>query len=202
MPSFESLGEDQFQRLVYLSILGTVLVSYALVASRGRALTLLRHLLLWGLLIVGVAAAWGLWDSVRGGAAVIQTAQGDGIELRRSRDGQFHLTLDIIGPSGIAQPVRFIVDTGATEMVLRQQDAAKLGFAAADLRYLGTARTANGVTRTAQVRLDQVALHGHRAQGVRALVNEGELHASLLGMGYLERFSRIEITRDRLRILF
>jgi aspartyl protease family protein len=37
---------------------------------------------------------------------------------------------------------------------------------------------------------------------VRALVNEGELHASLLGMGYLERFARIEIARDQLRITF
>ena len=35
-----------------------------------------------------------------------------------------------------------------------------------------------------------------------ALVNEGELHAPLLGMGYLERFARIQIERDRLTIIF
>ena len=78
----------------------------------------------------------------------------------------------------------------------------QLGFDLAGLNYHGVASTANGMTRTALVRLDEVTLEGHEAQNVRALINEGELHGSLLGMGYLERFSRIEILRDRLRITF
>jgi aspartyl protease family protein len=202
MSFFDSLAQHEIDRLVYLTILGTVLISYALMASRGRIVTMLRHAILWALLIVGVAAGYGLWDSYRVHSAAVQSVDGDGITLRRSFDGQFHLTLDITGPNGTVQPIRFIIDTGATEMVLRQRDAAKLGFGPAELQYLGTARTANGVTRTAQVRLDSVELGDHRSRDVRALVNEGELHAPLLGMGYLERFARIEITRDRLRIVF
>ena len=198
----ETLSSDQVQRLVYLVILGTVLGGYALVAMRGRLLSALRHAVLWALLIVGVAAGYGLWESVRVETAAVQAEGGAGVVLRRGFDGQFHVTLDITGPDGVTQPIRFIVDTGATEMVLRREDAAKLGFAPRDLRFLGTARTANGTTRTAQVTLPRVSLEGHESRGVRALVNEGELHASLLGMGYLERFARIEITRDRLTIRF
>lgn len=202
MSFFDTLSQTEIDRLVYLTILTVVLASYGLVASRGRMMTLARHAILWALLFVGVAAGYGIWDSYRIHSAAVQSVDGDGITLRRGLDGQFHLTLDILGPSGTVQPIRFIVDTGATEMVLRQRDAEKLGFGLGDLRFLGTARTANGVTRTAQVRLQSVALGDHRSTDVRALVNEGELHAPLLGMGYLERFARIEITRDRLRIVF
>lgn len=202
MPGFENLSEDQMARFVYLLILGTVLVSYALISARSRLNEMLRHAILWALLIVGVAAGYALWDGARYSTAAVQTPDGDGIVLRRGFDGQYHLTLELTGPSGQPHPVRFIVDTGASDMVLTQGDAAKLGFGPQELLYLGTARTANGVTRTAQVVLDAVTLGDHAARGVRALVNEGDLHASLLGMGYLERFSRIEIMRDRLRIQF
>lgn len=203
MPTFDQLSSDQITQLVYLVVLGVVLASYVLVAGRGRMATLLRHALLWALLFTGVAAAWGLWDSTRlTSAAVQQAPDGSGFAVRRSADRQFHLTLELTGPSGVARPVRFILDTGASDMVLTRSDAEKLGFGPQDLRFLGTARTANGVTRTAEVRLDSVVLQGHSAQGVRALVNEGELHSSLLGMRYLERFARIEIARDILRIVY
>jgi len=202
MERLAELTAGQTDRLVMLVILLGALGGYALVSSRGRIGTQLRHLVLWALLFTGVAAGYGLWDGMQFTSSAVQTADGNGLIVRRSLDGQFHLTLRITGPSGAPTSVRFIVDTGASEMVLTQDDAAKLGFGAADLRYLGVARTANGTTRTAQVTLASVALEGHEARRVRALVNEGELHASLLGMGYLERFSRIEIARDQLRISF
>ena len=202
MPALDQLTDHQLMRFVYLTILIVALGGYALVASRGRILTLVRHALLWALIFVGVAAAWGLWEGTRFTTAAVQGEAGEGLVLRRSFDGQYHLTLDITGPSGQPVPVRFIVDTGATDMVLTRQDAAKLGFGPGDLQFLGIASTANGETRTAQVRLPRVTLEGHEATNVRALVNQGELHASLLGMRYLERFSRIEIQRDRLRITF
>ncbi|PWE29026.1 retropepsin-like aspartic protease family protein [Pararhodobacter marinus] len=202
MDALPQLSDDDIARLVYLGVLGVALIGYALVATQGRLLTFLRHAILWALIFVGAAAAYGLWDSTQFSRSAVQTAEGDGMVLRRGFDGQYHVTLDITGPNGVPTPVRFILDTGATDMVLTQEDAAKLGFAEDDLRYLGLASTANGMTRTAQVTLDRVALEGHVASGVRALVNEGALHASLLGMRYLERFSRIEIMRDRLRITF
>ena len=202
MPALDQLTDDQIARLVYLTLLIVSIGSYAVVATRWRIFTTLRHLLLWAVIFVGAASAWALWDGLQFQAAVVQTEDGDGLILRRSIDGQYHLDLEITGPNGVPTPIRFIVDTGASEMVLTRQDAAKLGFDRDSLSFIGIASTANGVTRTAPVRLDRVALENHLSSDVRALVNEGELHGSLLGMGYLERFSRIEIMRDRLRITF
>lgn len=202
MDRLAQLTDGQTERLVYLVILLGALGGYALVAAQGRIGTQLRHLLLWALLFTGVAAGYSLWDGMRLSTGAVQTADGQGMIVRRSMDGQFHLTLMLTGPSGTPHPVRFIVDTGASEMVLTRADAAKLGYSTEDLRFLGTARTANGTTRTAQITLARAALQGHDSTRVRALVNEGDLHASLLGMGYLERFSRIEIARDQLRITY
>ena len=201
----DGLSNDEWARLVYLVLLGGILTTYALVALRGQIATGLRHFLLWGLLFLGTMAGYGLWESMSPRLMGVQTevAGGGAIEVRRARDGHFHLTLEITGPAGGAPvPIRTILDTGATELVLTRGDAARLGFGDDDLAFTGTARTANGITRTAPVRLERVRLGNSQLTDVRALVNQGQLHVSLLGMGYLSRFSRIEIAGDRLRIEF
>ena len=197
-----SLTEDQIAQLAYLLVLGGVLTSYMLVASRGRLGQTVRGFVLWALLFTGVAAGYGLWQSARLTLTATQVADGAGVTLARGFAGHFSITLDITGPNGQRVAVPFVIDTGATEMVLTTADAAKLGYAPEDLVFSGRARTANGTTRTAQVRLPAVSLAGHESRQVRALVNEGDLHASLLGMGYLERFARIVIAGDTLRIVF
>ncbi len=197
------LDGDQIGRLIYLVLLGTVLGGYALVARRNQIGAMLRNLILWGLIITGVAAAWGLWDGMQRPGASQMVTTGQALDLRRGRDGHFRMELEITAtPGRPAQRIGFIVDTGASDLVLSPQDAQKLGFGEGDLAFLGTARTANGVVRTAQVQLHQVSVPGLTHRNVRALVNEGELHVSLLGMGYLNRFSRIEIAGDRLRLEF
>jgi aspartyl protease family protein len=197
----ESLSSDQIAQIVYLVLLGTVLGSYALVAMRRQLGQFVRMLLLWGLLFTGVMAGWGLWQSVMLPSITVQHTGEDAIELRRGRDGAYRLTLEVTGREGMApQPIHFIVDTGATDIVLTLADAKALGFADNDLAFLGTARTANGVVRTAQVRLEGVRLGDQQHRNIRALVNEGDLHVSLLGMTFLSRFSRIEMAGDRLRL--
>lgn len=197
----DTLTSDELARLVYLVVLGMVLSSYALIATRGRIATLLRHSILWALLFTGIAAAWSLWETMTPRMIGLQTADHRAFEVRRGRDGHFHLTLEIEGRAGApVVPVQFILDTGATELVLTRADAARLGFDPDTLAFTGIARTANGTTRTAPVRLAQVRLGQTVQNDVRALVNAGELHVSLLGMTYLSRFSRLEIAGDRLRI--
>jgi aspartyl protease family protein len=53
---------------------------------------------------------------------------------------------------------------------------------------------------TAPVRLGSVRFGDMLDTGVPAQVNGGELDTSLLGMAYLDRFARIEISGDRMRL--
>jgi len=192
------MDSDQVMRLVYLGVWGTVLISYFLIARTQGIGQSLRQLLLWGLIFVGVAAGYGLWQDMTSQSAVM--VRGDGaVELRAQRDGHFHLDLDVNGVS-----VPFIIDTGATDLVLARADARRVGFDPDELAYLNRARTANGVVGIARVVLDEVVLAQDdleiRDTEVAAFVNEGELETSLLGMAYLRRFARISIEGDRLTL--
>jgi aspartyl protease family protein len=113
----------------------------------------------------------------------IQTVAGGEISVPRAEDGHYYLTLDINGT-----PIPFMVDTGATGMVLTLEDAGRLGIARDSLMFLGEARTANGTVRTASVTLPVVELGPFRTENFRAFVNEGEMDGSLLGMDYLGQF--------------
>jgi aspartyl protease family protein len=189
------MTESDIGRLIYLVLLGSVLVVYLILANRNTLGAMARGAVLWGLIFLGVVAGYGLWQGVRDDVIPRQSVSvGEGaIAVPRSRDGHYYLTLNLNGTD-----VRFIVDTGATDVVLTQADAARIGIDPDSLRFTGIARTANGTVRTAPVRLDVVRLEGFTDRGIGAFVNEGALDTSLLGMGYLERFDRIEIQRDRL----
>jgi aspartyl protease family protein len=113
----------------------------------------------------------------------------------RSPDGHYYLTLDVND-----MPVRFVLDTGATSIVLTQADARRAGIDPGALAYTGRASTANGTVRTAAVRLETIALGPVVDRQVPAVVNEGEMQQSLLGMSYLQRWGSIEIAGGALTL--
>lgn len=119
----------------------------------------------------------------------------EGIQLRRGSDGHFHATLEINGA-----PVRFIVDTGASSVVLTREDARRVGLDPGRLDYTRIANTANGTVRGAPVTLDEVRFGGTVERNLRAVVNGGDLFSSLLGMDYLDRFRRITVEGDTLTL--
>lgn len=181
-------------QLAYLALLGLAVGGWFIAQNRESMGKVAQQAAIWGLIFVGVIAAVGLWNDIRRDVMPRQAVvEGGVIEVPVSRDGHYHLTL---GVNGV--PVDFIVDTGASQIVLSRADAVRAGIDPATLTYLGSAQTANGVVRTASVRLDSVTLGPLTDAGVPAVVNEGDMATSLLGMTYLGRFSRIEIAGGRL----
>lgn len=184
---------DGTARLIYLAVLLAAVGGWVLAEYRGRLGFALRTALAWGMIFVGVMAGYGLWSDLRRDAVPQQMAESGGtITLPRAADGHYYLTLDIAGT-----PVLFMVDTGATNVVLSREDARRLGIDPATLAYLGQAQTANGTVRTARVTLSDVQLGPYADARLAAYVNDGEMDGSLLGMDYLGRF-RIEIAGDRM----
>ena len=88
--------------------------------------------------------------------------------------------------------VRFILDTGATSVVLPAADATRLGI---DYRKgpPGILRTASGPAPAWRVKLDRVRVGGIELINVDALVIEQGLDIALLGMAFL---NRVEMRRD------
>ncbi|MGY3437198.1 MULTISPECIES: retropepsin-like aspartic protease family protein [unclassified Marinovum] len=177
--------------MIYLVMLLGAVVFWFVAANRNSLGKAMQHAVMWGLIFVGVIAAIGLWGDIRQTVLPRQAvfSEQGRIEVPRSPDGHYYLTLDVNGA-----PVRFVVDTGATSIVLLEEDARAAGLDPATLRYSGTAMTANGAVRTARVVLDDIGLPGMTDRRVTAFVNEGEMAESLLGMSYLQRFDRLEIS--------
>ncbi len=188
---------DDLARLAFLGILVVAIAGSLIVQSRAHMARTLQYAALWALIFLGTVAVVGLWPDIRNSIAprqsVIQTAGVESVEVPRGADGHYRLTLQVNGA-----PVLFYVDTGATDVVLSRRDAVAAGIDVETLNFLGEAQTANGTVRTARIWLDEVALEGNVDAGVPAVVTEGALDISLLGMSYLGRFARIEIAGDRL----
>lgn len=190
-----SLSSDDMTRAVYLLILLVAVGGWVAVEYRTRIGFALRTALAWGMIFLGVAAGYGLWMDISQDFSPRQmvTERGE-ISVERSQDGHYYLTLDIDGTA-----IRFMADTGATNMVLSRADAERLGLDPGNLTYTGVAQTANGQVRTARVTLEQVQLGPFQDSKVRAYVNDGQMEMSLLGMDYLGRF-RISLDRGQMLI--
>ena len=188
---------DTTANLIYLVLLGCAVGGWFLMQNRNGMGKMLQQAMIWGFIFLGVVAAYGLWSDVQRqttGGQMLQLGNGQ-ITVPRQPDGHYYLTLALNGEN-----IRFVVDTGATDMVLTREDAARAGLDVDALNFVGTANTANGTVRTAPVRLNTVRLGDITDTDVYASVNGGQMEGSLLGMGYLERWGRIEISGGELRL--
>lgn len=183
---------DQFGRLAYLALLLTAVGGWVLVEYRGRLGVALRTALAWGMIVVGLMAGYGLWSDIRRDVQGAQVVRADAVEIPRAPDGHYYATLSVGGKA-----IRFMADTGASGVVLSKADAGALGIDLETVVFAGQSSTANGIVRTARVRLEAVTFGPFSDEVVGAMVTDGEMDISLLGMDYLGMFT-IEIAGDRM----
>jgi aspartyl protease family protein len=122
-----------------------------------------------------------------------QSSTGHTTAIPKAKDGHFWANASVNNTA-----VRFLVDTGATQVVLTPSDAQRLGFLPKDLVYDKKVITANGPSYAALVKLKSVGVGTSMVRNVDALVVQDGLSISLLGMSYLGRLSRFEATPSSL----
>ena len=186
---------DTQARVFYLVLLGAFILVAVFTHYRGRMGQAAQHAAIWGLIFVGVILAIGFKDQLTGQLYTDHAVPaGEGsLAFRRAPDGHFYVAAEVNGA-----PVRFMVDTGATDLVLSEADARAAGVDTGQLAYVMPTITANGRVMSAPVRLDRVALGGEVDQDVPASVSGGGLHQSLLGMRYLDRWRSVRIEDETL----
>jgi clan AA aspartic protease (TIGR02281 family) len=95
-------------------------------------------------------------------------------------------------------PVTFLVDTGASNIVLTMEDAERLGFRPESLRFTERFASANGEVRAAPVVLRELRIGQFSVFDMPASVNEAPLRVSLLGMSFLRRLHGYGVEDGRL----
>jgi aspartyl protease family protein len=125
-----------------------------------------------------------------------QRKSGDGVELRANRAGHFEATFEING-----RPIEALIDTGATLVVLRYEDAQQTGVSPRAQDFNVPVQTANGRAKVALVNLDRISIGSIQVRDVKAAVAErGALQTNLLGMSFLQRLKGYEFNSGRLTL--
>lgn len=127
-------------------------------------------------------------------ASAARSGPSEPTRVQRSRDGHFYVHAMVNG-----QLVRFLVDTGATGVVLTEEDAERVGEDVSPSSYQVVGRGASGDVRGARIMLESVDLDGKLVSGVSGMVAEG-LDISLLGQTYLSRMQSVQMNADEMII--
>ena len=167
----------------------------------------MRHIILFALTALVIAAVVPqVMDRVGGTPAASNTVaaappaeaapvrrarSGTTAYVRSDRNGHFVSDIEIGGRS-----VKAMIDTGATNVALRYEDARDLGLLRVE-RFDRKVSTANGVGEAMMVRLNNVRIGDVVVYDVEAMVlKPGVLSTNLLGMSFLRRLTRFEVRSD------
>jgi aspartyl protease family protein len=119
------------------------------------------------------------------------------VRLRADRLGHFIVDARVNG-----RPIEMLADTGASAVVLTQEDARRAGIDLRSLTYDIPVSTANGQAMVARVMLDRLEVRGIAVPRVRAVVAEKDvLESSLLGMTFLNRLASVKMSGDTLELV-
>lgn len=194
--------EDWTRILVY-GVFATTLALAIPGLFRGRFLAGLASLALWAAVLAvaltGYAYRFELGTVAERVMAVLVpgTLVESGpheVTVFRRPDGGF--TID--GSVGKVR-IPFTLDTGASAVVLRWEDALRLKIPVRQLAYDVEVMTANGRGLAAEVVLPTLTIGPITQTNVRALVEkQGALHENLLGMSYLAKLESFTVANDKL----
>ena len=116
------MSTDQIMQLTYLALLAAAIGGSAIVAGRNNMGKMAQQAAIWALIFVGVIGAYGLWEEIRNDVNPRQAIINEStVAVPRGNDGHYYLTLEVND-----QPIRFVIDTGASQVVLSQDDAVRL----------------------------------------------------------------------------
>lgn len=194
--------DDTGPRVVALSALAFVFLA-SFIFGQPKVRDIIQGTLFWGglglILVLGytykhdlVQAGYRVLGALAPGMAVTQP---DGtILIVRDAGGHF-----VVDGNTNGSRTRFLLDTGASAVVLTYRDAQKAGIKEQDLSFSVPVSTANGRTLVAPVRIGTLAIGDHTMRNIRGFVaRDGSLDSSLLGMTALDRLRSWRIEGDRL----
>jgi clan AA aspartic protease (TIGR02281 family) len=115
------------------------------------------------------------------------------VSFKKSLDGHFYVSLRVGG-----ETMRFLLDTGATRVIILESDARKIGVDMASLEYKYPVHTANGTIQTAFITLSHMTIGSLTIKNVAAAVAKGEGIPPILGMSFLDRIPSWTIKGDQL----
>lgn len=199
---FYSLNNGDWQNFIYLAVILVALLS-GLSSRRELGLKkILKYFTIWsfvGLVSISLYAYRHEFSDFKNrilgeinpsAARVNQSGQ---ITVNLSEDGHFYVNVEIN-----SVPIRFMIDTGASDIVISITEAKRIGISGEKLLFNKPYQTANGTSWGASVILNELKFGNVEFRNVPASVNSSDMGVSLLGMSFLRQFKKYEFYRDQL----
>ncbi len=204
-PNALSTANDQgaFLRLTVLLAMVASGIAYS---RRFSARETIRNIALWAGIIAVLVIGYMAYHQFQGEKVNLRSqlvpgypAQlgDDKVVLSENSDGAFAVIGSVNGT-----PVQFMIDTGATDIVLSPDDAKRAGIDADSLRYAGGIETANGEGRGAPYIVDKLEVGPIKLLNVPVTVNGTKMRNSLLGMAFLRRMKSFEMSGRELTLRY
>jgi aspartyl protease family protein len=200
------LSDDEQMSLLYYVILFVFIASSIWVYQRGqiRIARTMGHGAIWLGILIALVLGYAYRFELEGvkdrflsalmPSQGIEEASGE-VRFSAANDGHFYIDARVDG-----LPVRFLMDTGASRVVLSPEDARRLGFDIAHLDFTQPVQTANGITFSAPIRLGEITVGPIHLRDVPGSINRQPMPNSLLGMSFLERLGGYSIKNDTLTL--
>jgi aspartyl protease family protein len=205
------LNQDKLAQLVAGVAILAFLSSGVLASYKGRTAQAAKHALDWSLFFLLLIAVYSyrfelltfvgrVANELTPEGVQISSAEENSpnrsVRIRRQWSGHFVARTSVNGKS-----VDMLIDTGASTVVLRAEDAKRAGLDLSRLNYSVPVQTANGQSFAAPVRLNNVSIGSVTLTRVDALVAKpGSLQTSLLGMSFLSRLRSYEFSGNYLTL--
>ncbi len=201
MEWFDTLGDWEQGRFVYLLALVLLVAVFALPLRRLGIGRLLGYAMAWGA-IIGVG-----WMALEGSPRVQQylaemgntdpptaVPQGAGgeVRVRAALDGHYWVRGQING-----HPVRFLVDTGASDVVLSRETARRVGIDVDALVFDRPGVSASGRVDAASARVDRLSVGPIVRTDMPVSIIPGA-DIDLLGMRFLRTLDGWRVERGEL----
>lgn len=146
--------------------------------------------------------AAGVIEATRQGAApAVAPALGNPVPgsltlITRDPDSHFRAQMLVNG-----RPIRMMVDSGATSVVLRESDARTAGIIINAASYSASADTAGGQVAVAPVVIERLAIGTIERRDVQAaVVADDKLSQSLLGQSFLGQLNEVKISGNTMQL--
>ena len=184
------------------SVLWAALAAAMALSFRGRLREAARYALAWLVVIGALALGYTYRGELREAALRVRAELIPGyavsgapreMMVAEGADGHFTVAAQVNG-----RPVLFMVDTGASAIVLSPRDARRLGVDVEALDYDRLAETANGVGRSAGWRAGSLIVGDLTLRDVEVEVNQAPMSVSLLGMTFFRRLESYRVENGRL----
>lgn len=197
---FANISGQERAEVFYKLILIFLLLSSAAASFSGNMKGALKQAMLWILVFLLLVTAYSfkpeammLKDRLIAQFVPYHPIEGKGgtLAFRKSEDGHFYIKAEVNGT-----PVLFLLDTGASSIVLTPQDAKRIGFDFKALRFNQVYNTANGRVMGASVKLHRLQIGSIAMDNIAASVNGAEMDKSLLGMRFLESLKSYKVEGD------